>query len=454
VKILILGAGQIGCTLAENLAEEAFDITIVDDDPSKLAELRDRLDIQTVVGQASHPDVLRRAGADDTDLLIAVTNSDEVNMVACQVCYSLFRTPTKIARIRNASFHGRDGFFSQDHMPIDVLINPEEAVTTRIRQLLEHPGALQVVDFADGRLQLVGMKAFYGGPLVGHELAFLRQHMPNIDTRVAAIYRRGKSIAPRGDTVIEPDDEVFFIAATEHINAVMSEFRKVERPYKRILIAGGGGIGLALARSIEHQFSVKIIEYSLDRCQKIAEILDDAVVLHGDATDKTLMLEENIEHTDMFCALTNDDEVNIMSSLLAKKLGARQVMTLIGKPAYVDLVQGGEIDIAISPQQATISTLLTHVRRGDVARVHTLRRGAAEAMEVIARGDAKVVGKSIGEIDLPKGITIGAVARGKQVLIAHDNVVVEPDDHVILFLVDKSRVRAVEKLFQVGLGFF
>lgn len=454
MKILILGAGQVGYTLAESLAQEAFDITIVDSDPSKLQELRDRLDIQTICGHASHPDVLRRAGADDTDLLIAVTNSDEVNMVACQVCYSLFRTPKKIARIRDSSFHGRDGFFSQDHMPIDVLINPEEAVTSRIRQLLEHPGSLQVVDFADGMVQLVGMRAVEGGPLVDHELSFLREHMPNADTRVAAIYRRGTSIAPRGDTVIESGDEVFFIAATEHINAVMSEFRKIERPYKRILIAGGGNIGLALARAIEHQFSVKVIEFSTERCQAIAEQLDDAVVLHGDATDKALMLEENIEHTDMFCALTNDDEVNIMSSLLAKQLGARQVMTLIGKPAYVDLVQGGEIDIAISPQQATTSSLLAHIRRGDVARVHTLRRGAAEAMEVIAHGDAKVVGKAVGQIDLPTGITIGAIVRADTVLIAHDDVVVAPDDHVILFIVDKSRIRAVEKLFQVGLGFF
>ncbi|MEM7218340.1 MAG: Trk system potassium transporter TrkA [Pseudomonadota bacterium] len=454
MKILILGAGQVGATLADHLAQEDSDVTIVDSDASKLAELRDRLDIQTITGEASHPDVLRRAGADETDLLIAVTNSDEINMVACQVCYSLYRTPTKIARIRNAAFHGRDGFFSKDHMPIDVLINPEVEVTSRIRQLLEHPGALQVVDFADGKVQLVGLRAFYGGPLVGHPLSLLREHMPQADTRVAAIYRRGTSIAPRGDTVIEPQDEVFFIAAREHINMVMAEFRQIERQYKRILIAGGGNIGLSLARSIESEFAVKIIEFSLPRCEEIAEVLESAVVLHGDATDKDLMLEENIEHTDLFCALTNDDEVNIMSSLLAKQLGAHQVMTLIGKPAYVDLVQGGEIDIAISPQQATTSSLLTHVRRADVARVHTLRRGAAEAIEMIAHAEAKVVGCSIGSIDLPAGTTIGAIVRGEDVLIAHDHVVIEPEDHVILFLVDKSRVRPVERLFQVGVGFF
>lgn len=457
MKILILGAGQVGGTLADNLASEGFDITLVDADPTVLEELRDKLDIQTVHGWASHPDVLRRAGADDADMLIAVTSSDEVNMVACQVCYSLFRTPTKIARIRSSSYLDREGFFSGEHMPIDVLINPEQVVTDNIRQMLEHPGALQVLDFADGRIQLVAVKAYYGGPLVGQELRFLRQHMPNVDTRVAAIYRRDRAILPQGNTVIEADDEVFFIAAREHINAVMAELRRVERPFKRVMIAGGGNIGLRLARAIEPYFSVKVIEFSKARCDSLAETLHQSVVLNMDATDRERLLEENIEQCDVFCAVTNDDEVNIMSSLLAKRLGVRQVVTLIGKPAYVDLVQGGDIEIAISPQQATTSSLLTYVRRADVARVHSLRRGAAEAMEAIAHGDARssrVVGRAIRDIDLPTGVTIGAIARGDQVLIAHDDVVVEPGDHVILFVVDKRQVAAVERLFQVGITFF
>ncbi len=457
MKILILGAGQVGGTLAENLANEAFDITLVDSNATVLDELRDKLDIQTVHGSGSHPDVLRRAGADDADMLIAVTSSDEVNMVACQVCYSMFRTPTKIARIRSSSYLVREEFFSSEHMPIDVLINPEQVVTENVRQLLEHPGALQVLDFAEGQIQLVAVKAYYGGPLVGQELRFLRQHMPKVDTRVAAIYRRGSAIIPEGSTVIEADDEVFFIAAREHINAVMGELRRIERPFKRVMIAGGGNIGVRLAQAIEPDFSVKVLEYSKSRCEELAETLHRSVVLNVDATDRERLLEENIEQCDAFCAVTNDDEVNIMSSLLAKRLGVRQVITLIGKPAYVDLVQGGEIDIAISPQQATTSSLLSHVRRADVARVHSLRRGAAEAIEAIAHGDAKsskVVGRTIGEIDLPPGTTIGALARGNQVLIAHDDVVVEPDDHVILFLVDKRQVSAVERLFQVGLTFF
>jgi trk system potassium uptake protein len=457
VKILILGAGQVGGTLAENLASEAFDVTLVDRNPERLRELRDRFDIQTVQGMASHPDVLRRAGAEDADMLIAVTNSDEVNMVACQVCYSLYRTPTKIARVRAQSYMTREGFFSMEHMPIDVLINPESLVTEQVRQLLEHPGALQVLDFADGRVQLVAVRAIFGGPLVGQEIRFLREHMPNVDTRVAAIFRRGRPIIPQGNTVIESDDEVFFIAAAEHINAVMAELRRAERPHRRIIVAGGGNVGEKLAASIENRLSVKVIEINKERCKYLAETLSKTVILHGDATDRELLLEENIEHTDAFCALTNDDEVNIMSSLLAKRLGVRQVMALINKPSYVDLVQGGDIDIAISPQQSTTSSLLSHVRRADVARVHSLRRGAAEAIEAIAHGtekDSKVVGRRIDQIPLPPGTTIGALVRGDEVLIAHDHVVVESDDHVILFLVDKRRVAAVEKLFQVGLTFF
>jgi trk system potassium uptake protein TrkA len=457
MKILIIGAGQVGGTLAANLASEAFDITLVDSDARVLEELRDKLDIQTICGWGSHPDVLRRAGVDDTDMLIAVTSSDEVNMVACQVCYTLFRTPTRIARVRSSSYLAREDFFSSDHMPIDVLINPEQVVTDQIRQLLEHPGALQVLDFADGRVQLVAVKAYYGGPLVGRELSFLKEHLPRVDMRVAAVFRRGQAILPKGNTVIEADDEVFCIAASEHITAVMSELRRVERPFKRVMIAGGGNIGTALAKAIEPYFSVKVLDTSSSRCEELAEMLDSAVVLNMNATDRDLLLEENIEQCDAFCALTNDDEVNIMSSLLAKRLGARQVITLIGKPAYVDLVQGREIDIAISPQQATTSSLLSHVRRADVVKVHSLRRGAAEAMEAIAHGDEKssrVVGRAIRDIDLPQGTTIGALVRGSQVLIGNDDEVIQSDDHVILFLADKRHVPTVERLFQVGLTFF
>lgn len=457
MKIIILGAGQVGGTLAENLASEANDITVVDTDGDRLRELQDRIDIRTVQGKGSYPNILRQAGADDADMLVAVTNSDEVNMIACQIAYTLFHTPTKIARVRAVPYMTRGNLFSNEALPIDVLISPEQLVTNHIKRLIEHPGALQVLDFAEGKVQLVAVKAYHGGPLVGQELRFLRQHMPSIDTRVAAIFRRDRAIMPEGSTTIEVDDEVFFIAAKNHIRAVMSELRKLEHGYSKIIIAGGGNIGERLAEAIESRYQVKIIDHNASRCHQLSANLNRAIVIQGSSSDQELLLEENIEETDVFLALTNDDEANIMSSLLAKRLGARKVMTLINNPAYVDLVQGGDIDIAISPQQATIGSLLAHVRRGDIVNVHSLRRGAAEAIEAIAHGDkrsSKVVGRAIADIDLPEGTTIGAIVRDHEVIIAHDDVVVNSNDHVILFLIDKKRIRDVERLFSVGITFF
>ncbi|MCG7991660.1 MAG: Trk system potassium transporter TrkA [Candidatus Thiodiazotropha lotti] len=456
MKIIILGAGQVGRSVANALVSEANDITVVDQNLDLLTELQNRLDLGTVRGHAGHPDVLRRAGAEDADMILAVTNSDETNMVACQVAYTVFHTPTKIARVRAQGYLDYPKLFEKPAFPVDVLISPEQLVTDYILKLIEYPGALQVLDFADGRVRLVGIKAYYGGPLVGNELSTLYHHMPNVDARVAAIYREGEVIQPQGDTEIKAEDEVFFIAAAENIRSVMSELQKLEKPYKRLILAGGGNIGRRLASSLEHKYRIKLIENNQSRAREIAERLDMTIVLHGDAADEDLLLEENIENTDVFCAVTNDDEANILSAMLAKRLGAARVMALINRPSYVDLVQSGIIDIAISPQQATIGTLLTHVRRGDVAQVHSLRRGAAEAIEAVAHGDrssSKVVGRVIEEIKLPKGSTIGAVVRGEEVLIAHHDTMIESGDHVILFLVDKRKIREVEKLFQVGVTF-
>jgi len=456
MKIIILGAGQVGSSVAHNLASEDNDITVVDTNAAVLQGLQDKLDLRTVNGNAAHPSVLRQAGADDADLVLAVTNSDEVNMVACQVAYTLFHTPTKIARLRSAEYQSEDELFTQDAIPIDVRITPELLVTEYIRRLIEYPGALQVLDFANGRVRLVGVKAFYGGPLVGHELRTLKEHMPRVDNRVAAIYRQDRAIIPTGDTVIEADDEVFFVAARKNIRSVMSELRRLDKPVKRVMLAGGGNIGRNLARELERDYRVKLIEANAGRARLLAESLEHTIVLHGDAADRELLVEENIEDMDVFCALTNDDEANILSAMLAKRMGATKVMSLINRPAYVDLVESGIIDIAISPQQVTIGSLLAHVRRGDVVAVHSLRRGAAEAIEAIAHGDrhtSRVVGRRICEVPLPKGATIGALVRGDEVLIAHDDIIIHSEDHVILFLVDKRKIPDVERLFQVSVTF-
>ncbi len=457
MNIIILGAGQVGSSVAEALArEEHNDISVVDIDEKILSRLQDRLDIRTVQGMGSYPRVLRRAGADDADMLIALTNSDEVNMAACQVAQTLFHTPVKIARIRSQHYMRHPDLFGDEGVPVDVIISPENLVTRYIHRLVEHPSALQVLDFAGGKVQLVAVKAYYGGPMVGLPLRAIREHIPGIDVRVAAIYRRGESVPPTADTVIEADDEVFFLAASQHIPRVIAEMRPLDKPIRRIMLGGGGNIGKQLAALLERDYQVKIIELSPERSRNLSADLNSTIVLTGDAADPDLLQEENIGSMDVFCALTNDDEANILSAMLAKRLGARKVMSLINRPAYVDLVESGVIDIALSPHQVTIGAMLAHIRRGDVVAVHALRRGTAEAIEAIAHGDrrsSKVVGRRLDELKLPQGAVIGAIVRGDQVIIAHHDTVIEPEDHVILFLTNKRDIRKVEKLFQVDITY-
>ncbi|MCB1821955.1 MAG: Trk system potassium transporter TrkA [Candidatus Competibacteraceae bacterium] len=452
MKIVILGAGQVGGSVAHILASEANDVTVVDANAERLQILQDRLDIRTLAGHASHPAVLEQAGMADADMLIALTDNDEVNMIACQVAYTLFNTPQRIARVRSSGYLVyQEQLLNDQALPINVLISPEQLVTDYIQRIIEHPGALQVLDFAEGQVRLMGVRAYQGSSLVGQALRTLPDRMPDIETRVAAIFRQGRPIIPEGNTLIEADDEVFFIAARKNARAIVGELRKLDRMVKRLIIAGGGHIGARLAQGLEDRFQVKVIEHNSATARRLSEQLSRAIVLQGDAADENLLRQENIENMDVFCAVTNDDEANILSAMLAKRMGAHKVMALINRVSYVDLVESsGIIDVAISPQQATIGSLLTHVRRGHVAKVHSLRRGAAEAIEAVAHGDyktSKVVGRRVDEIRLPPGTTIGAVAREDEVIICHHDTMIQAEDHVILFLIDKKRVPEVERLF-------
>ncbi|MSR00025.1 MAG: Trk system potassium transporter TrkA [Gammaproteobacteria bacterium] len=451
MKILILGAGQVGRTAAYQLArEEINEVTVIDTNENLLRDLQDRLDIRTVVGNASYPTVLEDAGIREADILIALTSSDEVNMLACEVAYTLYRTKTKIARIRSPEYTRHAALFSDEALSVDVWISPEQLVTEYIERLIRYPGALQVLDFADGRVRLVGLSARKGGLLVGQALRALRDHIPNTEARVVAIYRKGCTVKLNGDTVIEDQDEVFFLAAKDDIRGFMTEMRKEEKPARRIIIAGGGHIGLALAMNLEKSNQVKVIERNPDRARKISEKLQSAIVLVGDSTDEELLIEENIDSCDVFVAVTNSEESNMLSSMLSKRLGATKVMALINKPAYAELMHNGSIDIAISPATITIGSLLAYVRRGDVVKVHSLRRGATEALEAIIHGDSRssrVVGKRIEEIMLPEGTSIGCIVRGELVLMAHHDSIVQADDHIILFISDRRHINAVERLF-------
>ena len=451
MNILILGAGQVGSSTATQLAkEEDNEVTIVDIDPEKLTKLGSRVDLQTIEGNAAYPETLKQSGAETADMLIAVTSSDEVNMVACQIASTLYDTPKKIARIRAQEYSQNKALFSKSNIPVDYYINPEQLVTEHIAELILHPGAFQVLDFADGRVRMVGVRAKQQGFLVNQPIRSLHKHLGNEQVRIAAVYRDGESIDPDGDTIIKKDDEVFFIAAREDIDYMISEFIQSQERVRKVMLAGGGGIGLKLASKLETTNQVKVIERSKARAKKISELLEDAIVLVGDAADDNLLLEESIETTDVFVALTNSEEANILSSMLAKKLGCKKAMALINKASYSGLIETGSIDIAVSPQQITIGSLLTHVREGDVVKVHSLKRGNAEALEAIAHEHkgSKVVGKMLENIELPKGAFITAVLSSSGDLkTLHHTTVIEPDDHVIVFITDREKIADVEKLF-------
>ena len=462
MNIIILGAGRVGESVAESLASEQNDITVIDQDPARLRLLEERLDLRGVVGNGIQPSVLREAGAKDADMLIACAAADESNLVVCKIAHDLFNVPTTIARVRSPEFVEGDELMGKNGFAVDRVICPEESVMRYIHQLIDYPEALQVLEFAEGRVSLIAIRASAGGALVGHTIGEFREKFPAAEMRVVALYRLDTEMEATKSTRILPGDEVFVLAATDKIRYVLAAIHNIDKPVQRVMIAGGGKVGLRLARSLVGQCQVKLVEQDKKRCDYLAGQLPSSVlVLNGDAVDEELLLEENVAEMDLFLALTNDDEDNIMAAMLAKRMGARRVMSLINRRAYADMMQGSAIDIAISPAQTVIGELLAHIRRGDVVAVHSLRRGAAEALEGVARGDAKtskLVGRRVEEIKLPTGARFGAIVRGEgrnaRVLMPHHDTLIEAEDHIIMFIPNKRLVREVEKLFTVSATFF
>ncbi len=462
MKIIILGAGRVGESVAESLVSEQNDITVIDQDPVRLRLLEEKLDLRGVVGNGIQPSVLQEAGARDADMVIACAAADEANLVVCKVAHDVFNVPTTVARLRSPEFAEGEALLGKSGFAVDNVICPEDSVTRYIHQLISYPEALQVMEFASGRASLIAVRAAAGSVLANHTIAEFRERIPNAEMRVVAIYRQDAEVDAVAGTRILPGDEVFVLADTRQIRLVLSAIHNTDKPVRRLMIAGGGKVGLRLARSLVGQCEVKVIERDKRRCEYLASQLPtNMLILQGDGADEDLLLEENVGDMDLFLALTSDDEDNILSAMLAKRLGANRVLSLINRRAYADMMQGGTIDIAVSPAQTVIGELLTHIRRGDVAAVHSLRRGAAEAMEGVARGDAKtskLVGRRVEEIKLPKGASIGAIVRGEgrdsEVLMPHHDTVILADDHVIIFIPNKRQVREVEKLFQVNATFF
>ncbi|RAR49128.1 UNVERIFIED_CONTAM: trk system potassium uptake protein TrkA [Acidovorax defluvii] len=484
MKIIILGAGRVGQSVADSLVSERNDITVIDTDAERLRDLESRFDLRGVVGNGIEPAVLAEAGAQDTDLLIACAAQDETNLVCCKVAQLMFNIPKRIARVRSTGFQRDERLVGPEGFAVDRIICPEESLTRYIGKLIDYPEAMQVREFAGGRACLVSVRARAGAPMVGHTVAEMRNSTPDVAVRLVAIYRRfpeepDRFVACAGETRIEPGDEVFVLAAREHIAHVLATLHRSDaspvRPVRRIMIAGGGRVGLHLALELGKEpgrFLVKIIEDDSARCIELASRLpSDVLVLQGDTTDENLLGDESIDEIDLFLALTDDDEDNIMSCLLAKRLGARRVLALINRRSYADLMHGTQIDIALSPAQAMLGELLAYVRQGDVQAVHSLRRGVAEALEIVVRGDRKtsrVVGRKVSDLALPRDVHIGLIVRGlpdspdvsadelrePQVIIPRSGTVLESNDHVVFFLPHKRLVRDVEKLFRVSPTFF
>jgi trk system potassium uptake protein TrkA len=457
MKIIIMGAGMVGASLAESLSAENNDITLIDLNGARLNQLQDKYDIRTVQGHCSYPSILRKAGAETADMIIAVTSNDEANMVACQVSYSLFHTPLKIARIRSQEYFASQELYGAENLPIDVFISPEDLVTANLCQLIAYPGALQVLDFANGTLKMVAVKPYYGGPMLGQSIGNLHRQFNFGAFQVVALYRNDHAVPFDQSTIIEIGDEVFFVAASSYMGKIMKRLRRIHEQYQRIIISGGQDLGFTLAKALQDQYQVKIIEKSKSRCEFLSRQLQNVLVFQGEGTDRQLLRNENIENADVFCAVTDDDESNIISCLQAKRLGVRQVMSLIRKTDYIDLIEGGSINIAITASQAAASAILAHVRRGDIVNVYSLRRGAAEAIEIVAHGDqatSRVVGKPLGKIHWPPETHVGSVVRGDEVLIPTNDLVLQSGDHVVLFVTNKRKIRDVEKLFHVSASFF
>jgi len=458
MQVIICGAGQVGFNIARYLAGEGADITVIDRSRELVEKITDSLDVKGLVGFASYPDVLERAGARDADMIIAVTYADEVNMVACQVCHSLFEVPTKIARVRNQSYLDTmwSDLFSRDHMPIDVIISPEIEVARAIEHRLQLPGAFDLHPLADGKVSLIGIHCTADTPVINTPLRQLTALFPDLHIVVVGISRDGHGSVPKPDDELLPGDDVYIVADTEHLDRAMSAFGHEEREARRMILVGGGNIGLNLAQEIERKHpgvSLKLIEVDKQRAELVAQTLEKSVVIHGDALDSDILEEASAGSAETVIAVSNDDEVNILTSLLAKRYGCQRAVTLINKATYGPLVGTLGIDTVVSPRAITVSTILQHVRRGRIRSVHSLPEGFGELIEAEALETSSLVGVPIREAKLPDGVIVGAIVRDGEVIIPRGDAVVRANDLVIILAATKA-VKKVEKLFAVKLEFF
>ncbi len=458
MKVIVCGAGQVGFNITRYLAQEDNDITVVDQSPELIRKISDTLDVKAIIGFASHPEVLARAGAADADLLIAVTQADEVNMVACQVAHSLFDVTTKIARIRQQGYLNPmwANLYSRDHMPIDVVISPEREVAEAIGRRLQVPGVFDMIPLADGKVKLIGVRCEEDCPIVNTPLRQLTQLFPDLNVVIIGLARDNEARIPSADDEMLPGDEVYFVAESDHVPRAMAAFGHEEAEARRLVIFGGGNIGQFLAQAIEENnpsVNLKVIEADKARAEAAARTLKRSVVLEGDVLEADILEEANVGTAEAVVAVTNDDETNILASLLAKRLGSGRAITLVNSGAYAPLISSLGVDVAVSPRNITVSTILQHVRRGRIHSVNTLRDGFGELIEAEAMDTSGLIGKPLREAELPHGVILGSVVRGNEVILPRGSTVVEVGDRIVLFARSEA-VKEVEKMFSVRLEFF
>ena len=458
MKIIVCGAGQVGFNIARHLSMESNDVTVVDQAPDRIRMINDTIDATGFLGHASDPDVLDRAGTADADMVIAVTYADEVNMVACQVAHSLFDVPMKIARIRQQSYLDPmwSTLFTRDNMPIDVIISPEREVARAVGRRLQVPGAFEMIPLAEDRVKLRGVRCTESCPLINTPLRQLTQLFPDLNIVIIGIFRDGKTMIPDGNDQMLADDEVYLVVDSTQVQRTMTAFGLETTEANRLLIFGGGNIGMFIAQEVEQNhgwINAKMIEANPERAQKIATQLDKTIVLSGDVLDSELLEEANVSQTETVIAVTNDDETNILSSLLAKQFGCQRALTLINKSVYEPLIGSLGIDVVVNPRNITVSTILQHVRRGRIHSVHTLREGFGELIEAEALATSDLVGAPLRDVNLPKGVVVGAIVRDDEVIVPRGGTIIQAKDRVVLFAESKA-IRAVEKMFSVQLEYF
>ena len=458
MRVIVCGAGQVGYNIARQLSLENHDVAVVDSSEEHIRNVGDTLDVQAILGFASYPDVLERANAENADMLIAVTQSDEVNMVACQVAHSLFNVPTKLARVRNQSYLLPiwADLFSRENMPIDVIISPELEVARVISRDLVVPGAFEAIPMADGKVRVIGVRCNEDCPVINTPLRQLTGVFPDLNIVVVGIIHDGQVTVPSGDDRMVVGDDVYFIADTEHVARAMSIFGHEERQARRIIVAGGGNVGIFLAQLIAEEHpgvTTRIIEADREHAERAARRLPHVTVIHGNALDPEILEEAGVGVTEAIVAVTNDDETNILGSLLAKRHGAQRAIALVNNTNYSPLITTLGVDAVISPRSITASTILQHVRRGRIRDVHSLGENLGEVLEADILETSSLAGEAIGKLDLPDGAMFGAVIRQDKVITPRSDTVLSKGDRVVMF-VRPSAVRDIERLFAVSLEFF